>query len=154
MQVLNCICRHPSCRRLIARCKLIMDGFGFIHGMYFWWFFTSFMFSELNITNKLMLMHVLKEHMVYTCLVLHVWPFNLVFPALPLDLEPPRPRPQTSTRTAQRLIAQGMGLKLSTSFGSRELRKQEEARKDRIVRRQKLKDDAWGEDWSSVFRLR
>ncbi|KAI4389294.1 hypothetical protein MLD38_001533 [Melastoma candidum] len=63
------------------------------------------------------------------------------------DLEPPWPRLQTSTRTAQRLIAQGMGLKLpSTSFGSRELRKQEEARKNRIVRRQKLKDDAWGED--------
>ncbi|KAI4321312.1 hypothetical protein MLD38_034709 [Melastoma candidum] len=63
------------------------------------------------------------------------------------ELEPPRPRPPTSTRTAQRLIAQGMGLKLpSTSFGSRELRKQEEARKNRIVRRQKLKDDAWGED--------
>ncbi|XP_030458572.1 uncharacterized protein LOC115679133 [Syzygium oleosum] len=63
------------------------------------------------------------------------------------DLEPPKPRPQTSARTAQRLIAQGMGLKLpSSSFGSRELRKQEEARKDRIVRRHKLRDDAWGED--------
>ncbi|KAK6247457.1 hypothetical protein QUC31_019022 [Theobroma cacao] len=63
------------------------------------------------------------------------------------DLEPPRQRPQTSARTAQRLIAQGMGLKLSSStFGSRELRNQEEARKNRIVTRQKLKDDAWGDD--------
>ncbi|KAF8039615.1 hypothetical protein BT93_B1975 [Corymbia citriodora subsp. variegata] len=64
-----------------------------------------------------------------------------------MDLEPPKPRPQTSARTAQRLIAQGMGLKLPpSSFGSRELRKQEEARKDRIVRRHQLRDDAWGED--------
>ncbi|KAK3205596.1 hypothetical protein Dsin_019642 [Dipteronia sinensis] len=65
----------------------------------------------------------------------------------PRDLEPPRQRPQTSARTAQRLIAQVMGLKLpSTSFGSRELRNQEEARRNRIVARQKLKDDAWGPD--------
>ncbi|CAI0543990.1 unnamed protein product [Linum tenue] len=63
------------------------------------------------------------------------------------DLEPPRQRPQTSTRTAQRLIAQGMGLKLpSPGFGSRELKNQEEARKTRIVTRQKLRDDAWGDD--------
>ncbi|CAN1247623.1 hypothetical protein LINPERPRIM_LOCUS6409 [Linum perenne] len=40
-----------------------------------------------------------------------------------------------------------MGLKLpSSSFGSRDLKNQEEARKKRIVRRQKLRDDAWGED--------
>ncbi|POO01389.1 Nucleotide-binding alpha-beta plait domain containing protein [Trema orientale] len=65
----------------------------------------------------------------------------------PKDLEPPRQRPKTSARTAQRLIAQGMGLKLpSTSFGSRELRKQEGDRRNRIVTRQKLKDDAWGSD--------
>lgn len=65
----------------------------------------------------------------------------------PKDLEPPRQRPKTSTRTAQRLIAQGMGLKLpSTSFGSRELKKQEGDRRNRIVTRQKLKDDAWGTD--------
>ncbi|KAK3443739.1 coiled-coil domain-containing protein R3HCC1L [Eucalyptus grandis] len=64
-----------------------------------------------------------------------------------MDLEPPKPRPQTSARTAQRLIAQGMGLKLPlSSFGSTEFRKQEEARKDRIVRRHQLRDDAWGED--------
>ncbi|KAI3881325.1 hypothetical protein MKW92_031068 [Papaver armeniacum] len=44
-------------------------------------------------------------------------------------LEPPTPRPKTSVRTAQRLIAQ--------------LRKQEEARKSRIVTRQNLKDEAW-----------
>ncbi|KAF9598109.1 hypothetical protein IFM89_025211 [Coptis chinensis] len=63
------------------------------------------------------------------------------------DLEPPVPRPKTSVRTAQRLIAQGMGRKLSsTTFGSSELRKQEEARRDRIVTRQMLRDDAWGPD--------
>ncbi|OWM73611.1 hypothetical protein CDL15_Pgr026710 [Punica granatum] len=62
------------------------------------------------------------------------------------DLEPPRQRPQTSARTAQRLIAQSMGLKLPASFSSREYRQQEEARKDRIIRRQKLRDDAWGAD--------
>ncbi|KAM5584942.1 coiled-coil domain-containing protein R3HCC1L [Rosa sericea] len=65
----------------------------------------------------------------------------------PKDLEPPRQRPQTSARTAQRLIAHGMGLKLpSTAFGSRDLKKQENDRKSRIVMRQKLKDDAWGGD--------
>lgn len=63
------------------------------------------------------------------------------------DLEPPRARPQTSARTAQRLIAQSMGLKLpSSTFGSRELRNQEEARRNRIVTRQKMRDDAWGAD--------
>ncbi|KAK9999185.1 hypothetical protein SO802_018788 [Lithocarpus litseifolius] len=65
----------------------------------------------------------------------------------PRDLEPPRQRPQTSTRTAQRLIAQGMGLKLpSATVGSQEFRKQENERRNRIVTRQKLKDDAWGDD--------
>ncbi|KAJ0084570.1 hypothetical protein Patl1_30301 [Pistacia atlantica] len=61
-------------------------------------------------------------------------------------LEPPLQRPQTSARTAQRLIAQGMGLKLPSSFGSRELKNQEEARRNRIQSRQKLRDDAWGPD--------
>ncbi|KAI3775959.1 hypothetical protein L1987_45719 [Smallanthus sonchifolius] len=62
------------------------------------------------------------------------------------DLEPPRQRPKTSARTAQRLIAHGMGMKLpSTSFGQKELREQEEARRQRIVSRQNLKDDAWGD---------
>ncbi|KAA3455448.1 coiled-coil domain-containing protein R3HCC1L-like [Gossypium australe] len=62
------------------------------------------------------------------------------------DLEPPRQRPQTSARTAQRLIAQAIGSKLPSNFGSRELRSQEEARRTRIVTRQKLRDDAWGDD--------
>ncbi|XP_011021426.1 PREDICTED: uncharacterized protein LOC105123495 isoform X2 [Populus euphratica] len=62
------------------------------------------------------------------------------------DLEPPRQRPKTSARTAQRLIAHGMGLKLPMTFGSRELKSQEETRKNRIVTRQKMKDDAWGDD--------
>ncbi|KAD5960419.1 hypothetical protein E3N88_11891 [Mikania micrantha] len=62
------------------------------------------------------------------------------------DLEPPRQRPKTSARTAQRLIAHGMGMKLgSTSFGQKELREQEEARRQRIISRQNLKEDAWGD---------
>ncbi|KAL7084772.1 hypothetical protein ACP275_14G241600 [Erythranthe tilingii] len=65
----------------------------------------------------------------------------------PNELEPPRQRPQTSARAAQRLIANSMGIKLpSSSFGASELRKQEEARKNRIVSRQNLRDDAWGDD--------
>ncbi|CAJ1979095.1 unnamed protein product [Sphenostylis stenocarpa] len=65
----------------------------------------------------------------------------------PRDLEPPRQRPKTSAQAAQRLIAHSMGLKLSpTSFGSREYRKQENARRERIVTRQKLRDEAWGDD--------
>ncbi|XP_041991648.1 uncharacterized protein LOC121742551 [Salvia splendens] len=64
----------------------------------------------------------------------------------PKDLEPPRQRPQTSARTAQRLIAQSMGIKLPSSFGSNELRKQEQARKNRIVSRQNMRDDAWGDE--------
>ncbi|GAV60816.1 DnaJ domain-containing protein [Cephalotus follicularis] len=64
----------------------------------------------------------------------------------PRDLEPPRRRPKTSARTAQRLIAQGMGLKLPSTFGSRELKNQETDRRSRIAARQKLRDDAWGAD--------
>ncbi|CAE6114234.1 unnamed protein product [Arabidopsis arenosa] len=63
------------------------------------------------------------------------------------DLEPPSQRPKTSARTAQRLIAHSMGLKLPASgFGSKELRDQEAARKNRIVWRQKQREDAWGDD--------
>ncbi|XP_010535713.1 PREDICTED: coiled-coil domain-containing protein R3HCC1L [Tarenaya hassleriana] len=63
------------------------------------------------------------------------------------DLEPPAQRPKTSARTAQRLIAHSMGLKLpNTGFGSKELRDQEAARRNRIVARQKQRDDAWGDD--------
>jgi len=63
-----------------------------------------------------------------------------------LDLDPPRLRPKTSARTAQRLIAQELGVKMPSAFGSRELRKQEDARRNRIVTRQNLRDDAWGPD--------
>ncbi|XP_020203421.1 coiled-coil domain-containing protein R3HCC1L [Cajanus cajan] len=63
------------------------------------------------------------------------------------DLEPPRQRPKTSAEAAQRLIARGMGLKLSsTSVGSQDYRKQEDARRERIVNRQKMRDEAWGDD--------
>lgn len=71
---------------------------------------------------------------------------RLVLIILISDLEPPRQRPQTSARTAQRLIAQSMGIRLPSTFGSNELRKQEEARKHRIVSRQNMREDAWGED--------
>ncbi|KAK1263927.1 hypothetical protein QJS04_geneDACA008609 [Acorus gramineus] len=63
------------------------------------------------------------------------------------DLEPPYPRPKTSASTAQRLIAQGMGQRLfSSSTRSTEFKKQEEARRNRIVTRHILRDDAWGSD--------
>ncbi|ERN16091.1 hypothetical protein AMTR_s00030p00171760 [Amborella trichopoda] len=62
------------------------------------------------------------------------------------DLEPPYPRPKTSASTAQRLIAQGMGQRVSSNFGIGELRKQEEARRNRIQMRQKMRDEAWGAD--------
>lgn len=66
------------------------------------------------------------------------------------DLEPPKQRPKTCTYAAQRMIAQGIGVKLPTSgFGLKELRKQEEDRRNRIVTRQKLRDEAWGEDGPS-----
>ncbi|EES19096.1 uncharacterized protein LOC8080925 [Sorghum bicolor] len=62
------------------------------------------------------------------------------------DLDPPKPRPKTSARTAQRLIAHGMGLKQFTNFGSDELKKQEGERKNRIATRQAMRDEAWGSD--------
>ncbi|KAH9627418.1 hypothetical protein KSS87_012068, partial [Heliosperma pusillum] len=62
------------------------------------------------------------------------------------DLDPPRQRPKTSARTAQRLIAQELGVKLPSTFGSKELRSQEDARRNRIVARQNLRDEAWGSD--------
>lgn len=62
------------------------------------------------------------------------------------DLEPPMPRPKTSARTAQRLIAHGMGLKQFTKLGAGELKEQEEARRSRITARQAARDDAWGSD--------
>nr|GMD69589.1 R3H and coiled-coil domain-containing protein 1 isoform X1 [Ipomoea batatas] len=83
------------------------------------------------------------------------WPFSkhilneddeLLKSIPPRDLEPPRQRPRTSARTAQRMIAQSIGIKLPSDFGSRELRRQEEARKNRILSRQNKKDDAWGDD--------
>lgn len=71
-----------------------------------------------------------------------MWQCSLI----PSELEPPIPKPKTSARTAQRLIAQGIGIKFATDFGSNELRKQENARKSRILARQNMKDDAWGSD--------
>ncbi|XP_020107434.1 coiled-coil domain-containing protein R3HCC1L isoform X2 [Ananas comosus] len=71
-----------------------------------------------------------------------------VFRTPSVDLEPPYPRPKTSARTAQRLIAQVMGIRPTSNFGSAELKKQEEARKNRIVARQTMRDEAWGSDKS------
>ena len=62
------------------------------------------------------------------------------------DLEPPQLRPKTSARAAQRMIAQSMGIKVNSSFGSKELRIQERERKNRIQARHGLRDDAWGSD--------
>lgn len=62
------------------------------------------------------------------------------------DLEPPRQRPKTDVRTANRLIERNTGIKLPSKFGSAELRRQEEARKHRIISRQKMRDEAWGGD--------
>lgn len=80
--------------------------------------------------------------MIFSCLYLWLLKRRLELS----DLEPPYPRPKTSARTAQRLIAQVVGIKPSTEFGSNDLRKQEEARKNRIVTRRSLRDDAWGSD--------
>ncbi|CAM0885427.1 unnamed protein product [Alopecurus aequalis] len=62
------------------------------------------------------------------------------------DLEPPMPRPKTSARTAQRLIAHGMGLKQFSSSSPGERKELEEARRSRITARQAARDDAWGSD--------
>ncbi|KAK2433626.1 R3H and coiled-coil domain-containing protein [Trifolium repens] len=65
------------------------------------------------------------------------------------DLKPPQQRPKTSAKAAQRMIANSMGIKLpspSHGTGPREHKRQEDIRRDRIVNRQKLKDEAWGDD--------
>ncbi|KAK6144174.1 hypothetical protein DH2020_020994 [Rehmannia glutinosa] len=62
------------------------------------------------------------------------------------DLEPPRQRPPTSVITARRMILQSAGIRLSSTSDSSEQRKLEEARKNRIVSRQKMRNDAWGDD--------
>lgn len=65
------------------------------------------------------------------------------------DLKPPQQRPKTSATAAQRMIANSMGIKLpspSRGTGSREHKRHEDTRRERIVNRQKLKDEAWGDD--------
>ncbi|KAL5056324.1 hypothetical protein RYX36_037006 [Vicia faba] len=67
----------------------------------------------------------------------------------PNDLKPPQQRQKTSVVAAQRMIANSMGIKLpspSRGTGFRQHKKEEDSRKERIVNRQKLKEDAWGED--------
>ncbi|KAJ4748621.1 Growth inhibition and differentiation-related protein 88 [Rhynchospora pubera] len=63
------------------------------------------------------------------------------------DLEPPYPRPKTSTSTALRMLAQATGQRFSSpGSGIREHKQQERERKNRIIARQNLRDDAWGSD--------
>lgn len=63
------------------------------------------------------------------------------------DLKPPYRRPKMSARAAQRMIAQSMGIRInSPGSGVHEHKQQERERKDRIVSRQALRDDAWGSD--------
>ncbi|KMZ66313.1 hypothetical protein ZOSMA_2G03290 [Zostera marina] len=63
--------------------------------------------------------------------------------------ERPRLRPETSPRVANRLIFHAMGLKPSTDFNYEDLKKQEEARKDRLLMRLRQKTEAWGSDVAS-----
>lgn len=67
------------------------------------------------------------------------------------DLEPPFPRPPTSARTAQRMIvgalrSQGLTKGVSVKSSFNDIQKQEEERRDRILMRQRLRDEAWGTD--------
>ncbi|GLJ55835.1 hypothetical protein SUGI_1198860 [Cryptomeria japonica] len=67
------------------------------------------------------------------------------------DLEPPFPRPKTSARTAQRIImgalqSQGLVQKSHIKSSYSDIKKQEEERRNRILMRQKLRDEAWGPD--------
>ncbi|XP_024529139.1 uncharacterized protein LOC9631355 [Selaginella moellendorffii] len=69
------------------------------------------------------------------------------------DLEPPTPRPATSARAAQRMIVgaltnQGIvrGAQTRVRFTAQELQKQEEERKQRLLAREKLREEAWGGD--------
>ncbi|CAK8575719.1 unnamed protein product [Lathyrus sativus] len=67
----------------------------------------------------------------------------------PNDLKPPQQRQKTSVAAAQRMIANSMGIKLpspSRGTGFQQHKREENTRKERIVNRQKLKEDAWGED--------
>lgn len=67
------------------------------------------------------------------------------------DLEPPFPRPPTSAQTAQRMIvgalrSQGLTKGVSVKSSFNDIQKQEEERRDRILMRQRLRDEAWGTD--------
>lgn len=70
------------------------------------------------------------------------------------DLEPPAPRPATTARVAQRMIAgalsrQGISsqnLRAKTSANAAQMLQQEHERKQRLLNRQQLRDEAWGDD--------
>jgi hypothetical protein len=67
------------------------------------------------------------------------------------DLQPPIPRPATSSQAAHRMIMgalrrQGMDNKSTPRSNFRISQKQESDRKERLLMRQKLRDEAWGGD--------
>lgn len=67
------------------------------------------------------------------------------------DLEPPIPRPATSSHAAQRMIMgalrnQGISSKVRSKNNFHDLQKQEDERRLRLLNRQKLRDEAWGPD--------
>ncbi|KAG0583244.1 hypothetical protein KC19_3G120500 [Ceratodon purpureus] len=70
------------------------------------------------------------------------------------DLEPPAPRPATTARVAQRMIAgalsrQGISsqnLRAKTKANAEQALAQEAERKQRLLNRQQLRDEAWGDD--------
>jgi hypothetical protein len=69
------------------------------------------------------------------------------------DLEPPAQRPATSARVAQRMIAgalskQGVSnnLRAKSRANAEQARIQELERKQRLLTRHQLRDEAWGDD--------
>lgn len=70
------------------------------------------------------------------------------------DLEPPAPRPATTARVAQRMIAgalsrQGISsqnLRAKTKANAQQALHLEAERKQRLLQRQQLRDEAWGDD--------
>ncbi|KAH6557511.1 hypothetical protein KP509_1Z109700 [Ceratopteris richardii] len=65
------------------------------------------------------------------------------------DLQPPVPRPATTSQAAHRMIMgalQRQGLQKKTSSTLKRSQQQESERKQRILTRQRLRDEAWGSE--------
>ncbi|KAL2622385.1 hypothetical protein R1flu_002590 [Riccia fluitans] len=69
------------------------------------------------------------------------------------DLQPPKPRPASTARVAQRMIAGALGqqgvrqaLIAKVKTNSEEVKKQEKERRARLQTRAQLRDEAWGSD--------